>query len=171
MPKIKKVKKLPLRVKEIKKEEESKLEEEVKESEVENEEFKETFTNFNPTTISSSIKPERTLEEISRKAPIKTIDSKEKEEETRLYDEKEKPLYGPSSPSDSSKERTYDSDSSSSMIREIKNDFIINRENNSQRQDFSKVLNKQGKEERKNFENIQKREYDLEKDKRRKYLM
>ena len=171
MPKIKKVKKLPLRVKEIKKEEESKLEEEVKESEVENEEFKETFTNFNPTTISPSIKPERTLEEISRQAPIKIPDSKEKKEETRLYDEKEKPLYEPSSPSDSSKERTYDSDSSSGMIREIKNDFIINRENNSQRQDFSKVLNKQGKEERKNFENIQKREYDLEKDKRRKYLM
>tara|TARA_Y100000031_G_C8149421_1_gene351598 strand:+ start:501 stop:998 length:498 start_codon:yes stop_codon:yes gene_type:complete len=165
MSKIKKVKQIPQKIKEIKKEKEKPDSEEKLENKIESVNIKEEFVISHSAQVSPTLKKEKNLESISIQTPIISEKTESKNEETsRDYFEKENNAYESTSPKNSSEEPTYELPKSQEIIREIKND-------NFQKEEFSRIPKSQVKNERNNFEEIPRREYNSERDNKRKYLM
>ena len=165
MSKIKKVKTLPQNIKEIKKKETNSEKKEV-ENKIDNKNLEDSFSISRSKKVSSTLTSGKNLEEISSQEQIISKETMEGErnEVSELYDNKETSVYESNSSKESSEEKTYELSNSPEIIRETKN-------NNFQKKEFSRIPKSQVKNERDNFEEVQKREYDSGRETRRKYLM
>lgn len=175
MSKKRKVKELKPKIKEIKKEkeevEESELEEEVEEPEIEVEEFKENLARVSSISVSPVLKSEQTLEKISGQIPT-TFGEERKEGETKPYEEKSERLYETPSTRES-EERKYEAPSPIGIPTEEKpsaSERVETREQENLRRTLLKDKGTLG-QERKEFEDIERREYLTEEEKKRKRYM
>jgi len=173
MSKIKKVKTLPQNIKEIKKKETNSEKKEV-ENKIDNKNLEDSFSISRSKKVSSTLTSGKNLEEISSQEQIISKETMEGErnEVSELYDNKETSVYESNSSKESSEEKTYELSNSPEIIRETKNELLRIKEDNFQRENFSRIPDfKNQNKERDKFEEVQKREYDSGRETRRKYLM
>jgi len=155
-----KIKKLPQRVKELKKKEaESNLEKEL-DNEIKIEDSSIGINSSNLMPLSPTLKHEGTLEEISRQSTI-IVEEEKESEETRFYDEKAENLYDSDNSSD---DRTYNANNSQEKSKKTKRD-------NFQERNTVTLSKTQMNEERNNLTDTRKHEYNLRQENKRNYLM
>ena len=171
MSKIKKVRKIPPKVKEIKKkEDESKKE---LENKIEIERLENNFKFSKSTQVSPTLKKKENLETISTRTIIKTEKKEISEgERTNLYDENSNNLYDSNSSKDSSKKGEYESPNSQEIIGR-KNEGFGNADSTNLQLDRNiHAQNLRVPEEKRGIsEDNLRRDYDSQKDNKRKYLM
>jgi len=171
MSKVKKIKTIHSKIREIKKKKkESDLGKEL-ENKIEEKELDEGFAARNSVGISSTMAPEKNLETISIQTSV--IKRNEiQQEETRAYSENNSSIYNSDTLENSSEEKSYEISKPRDIIGEIKNSPSLDRNGKFQRNKITGISDSRiDNNEKTTFDDISRKEYSSEKNNKRKYLM